>query len=63
MTVAMTITARTRKHSLRQLAAADLRAVTGGIIIYGSTSTTTVGNPEESATFTGGVSYLPAIQR
>ncbi len=56
----MTVTSKNRK-SLRQLDTAELRSVAGGFVIYGSTA---VGNPEESTSFTGGVSYyLPAVQR
>ena len=66
----MKTTTKTWKKPLRTLTTAELAAATGGIIIYGSTSlesdsrlTTGVGNPEDSTAFTGGVSYLPAVQR
>lgn len=63
MTVAMTQTTRTWKKRLRTLATAELIAVTGGIV-GPEYSTGTVGNPEDSNSFTGGVrDYLPAIQR
>jgi hypothetical protein len=62
---AMTITRKQPRPALRQLDDTQLRAVSGGFVIYGTTaSTTTVGNPEESTTFTGGVyQLLPAVQR
>jgi hypothetical protein len=67
MSPAMTRTRKQNRSSLRSLDAAELGAATGGIVIYGSTSLggpDTVGNPEESTTFTGGVyQSLPAIQR
>ena len=66
----MTITRKNRK-ALRSLSPQQLQAVAGGIIgilaggIVGPEySTVAIGNPEESTSFTGGVTqYLPAIQR
>jgi hypothetical protein len=56
----MTITRKNTRKQLRQLDAAQLRTVSGGFVIYGSTS---FGDPL-STTFTGGVAeVLPAIQR
>jgi hypothetical protein len=60
MSPAMTITRKNTRKPLRQLDAAQLQAVTGGIIIYGFTS---VGDGL-TTTFTGGVAEaLPAVQR
>lgn len=68
----MTRTRKTNRTALRSLDAAELRSVSGGIILLFSTSlggpdtTGAVGNPEDrtSTSFTGGVAEaLPAIQR
>lgn len=59
----MTITTR-KRASLGPLDAAQLRAVTGGIVGPEYSSTVTIGNPEDFTGFAGGVrDYLPAAQR
>jgi hypothetical protein len=60
----MTINRNNRK-ALRSLSQQQLQAVSGGIIgILAEYSSSAIGNPEESTSFTGGVTqYLPAVQR
>ena len=67
ISIATNMATKNWKKPLRTLSAAQLQSVSGGIIGILSGSSGSFGDPLAdpalSTTFTGGVSYLPAVQR